>query len=179
MGLRPSQQLFKFNDPTTAVQFRSDGNLILVGETSGRIQLFELKNKFVLRSYGEHSNRINSLAFSADNRHFISCANETAIKLWDIQNSDTQADMSILAAHSDNIKKVCYLDSQTILSTSSDKTVKLWDLRNTSTAVSSLRMQNPVEDFCLRNSSQMIVTHGNAISVVEISRGSEALLEAK
>lgn len=106
VGLRPSQQLFKFDDPTTALQFRSDGNLILVGETSGRVQLFELKNKFVLRSYTEHANRVNCLDFSPDNRHFISCANETAIKLWDIQNSETQSDLSILAAHSDNIKRV-------------------------------------------------------------------------
>ena len=87
-SLTPSQQLFKFNDPTSALQFRKDGNLILVGEISGRIQLFELKNKFALRSYTEHSNRINCLDFSADNRHFISCSNETSIKLFDIQNSN-------------------------------------------------------------------------------------------
>ena len=83
-SLQPDQQLFKFNEPTSALQFRQDGNLILVGETSGRTQLFELKNKFALRSYVEHSNRINCLAFSPDKRHFISCANETAVKLFDI-----------------------------------------------------------------------------------------------
>jgi len=82
--MKPVQQLFKFDDPTTALQFRKDGGLIVVGESSGGIQLFELENKFVLRNYGEHSNRINCLDFSPDNRHFISCANETAIKLWDI-----------------------------------------------------------------------------------------------
>ena len=105
-GLRPTSQLFKFNDPTSSVQFRSDGNLVLVGEVSGRIQLMELKNKFALRSYGEHSNRINCMDFAPDNRYFISCANETSIKLWDIQNSDSSADISIPAAHSDNIKRV-------------------------------------------------------------------------
>ena len=83
-GLRPTSQLFKFNDPTSSVQFRSDGNLVLVGEVSGRIQLMELKNKFALRSYSEHSNRINCMDFAPDNRYFISCANETSIKLWDI-----------------------------------------------------------------------------------------------
>ena len=40
-------------------------------------------------------------------------------------------------------------------------------------------MQNSVEDFCLRGQSQLVVTHGNAISVVEVSRGSDALLETK
>ena len=70
----------------------------------------ELRNKFALRKYGEHANRINSLAFSEDNRHFVSCANETAIKLWDIQNSDTSSVLTIQGAHSDNIKRVSYID---------------------------------------------------------------------
>ena len=36
-------------------------------------------------------------------------------------------------------------------------------------------MQNPVEDFCFRNPSQMIVANGNALSVVEISNGNTGL----
>jgi len=129
----------------------------------------ELKNKFALRQYGEHANRVNCMEFASDNRHFISCANETSIKLWDIQNSDTSADISILAAHSDNIKKVSYFnDDKTILSASSDGTVKLWDLRNTAASVSTLKLKNPVEDFCFRNDSQMIIANGNALSVAEV-----------
>ncbi len=172
MGLKPTSQLFKFNDPVSAVQFRQDGNLVLTGETSGRIQLMELKNKFALRTYSEHANRINDLIFSADNRHFISCANETGIKLWDIQKSNAEADLSIAAAHAVNIKRVSYLVVQTILSASSDGTVKVWDLRNTAKALSSLKMQNPVEDFCRRNQGQLVVAHGNTLSVVEITEQS-------
>ena len=83
-----------------------------------------------------------------------------------------------MAAHSDNIKKVSYLnDGHTILSASSDGTVKLWDLRNTSASLGSMTMQNPVEDFCLRNSSQLVVTHGNALSIAEINLGSNSLEE--
>jgi len=149
--------------------------LLLVGETSGRIQLFELKNKFVLRQYGEHSNRINCLDFSPDNRHFISCANETAIKLWDIQNSNTESELTIAAAHSDNIKRVSYLSEHTILSASSDSTVKLWDLRNTASPVSTLRLQNPVEDFCMRGDNQLVISHGNSLSIATISP--EGILE--
>ena len=39
--IKPSSQIFKFKEITTSVEFRPDGNLLLVGETSGHIQLFE------------------------------------------------------------------------------------------------------------------------------------------
>ena len=37
----------------TSVQLRQDGNLMLAGEKSGKIQLFEIKNKFILKTYQE------------------------------------------------------------------------------------------------------------------------------
>ena len=35
--LKPRQQLFKFDDSTTSIQFRQDGNLLLAGEKTGRV----------------------------------------------------------------------------------------------------------------------------------------------
>jgi hypothetical protein len=51
--IKPTTRLYKFKDTTTSVQFRKDGNLLLVGENKGQVQLFEINNKFVLRSYDE------------------------------------------------------------------------------------------------------------------------------
>lgn len=59
-------------------------------------------------------------------------------------------------------------DERTILSASSDGTVKLWDLRNTASAVSTLKLKSPVEDFCFRTASQMVIAHGNALTVAEV-----------
>ena len=62
-GLKPRQQLFKFDDTVTSIRFRQDGQLLLTGEKTGRIQLFELNNKFVLRQYSSFTNRINCMTF--------------------------------------------------------------------------------------------------------------------
>ena len=83
-SLKPRQQLFKFDDTTTAINFRQDGQLLLAGEKTGRIQLFELNNKFVLRQYTSFSNRINCMTFDQSNQKFLACANETSIKYFDI-----------------------------------------------------------------------------------------------
>lgn len=58
-----------------------------------------------------------------------------------------------------------------ILSASSDSTVKLWDLRNMASAVSTLRLANPVEDFCRRGSDQLVVSHGNSLSIAALTEG--------
>jgi U3 small nucleolar RNA-associated protein 15 len=48
------QRIFKFKDVATAVALRQDGNIVLTGEKTGRIQLIELNNKFILKTYEEH-----------------------------------------------------------------------------------------------------------------------------
>jgi WD40 repeat protein len=50
------------------------------------------------------------------------------------------------------------------MSGSADRTVKLWDLRNTEEAVSTLSLEKPVEDFCLRgNTQQVYIASGNTL----------------
>lgn len=85
--MKPSQSIFKFNDTTSAVSFRPDGGLLAVGESSGKVQVFELKNKYSLRQYpDEHTNvRINAFAWSQTNlKNFVSCANDGNLSMYDI-----------------------------------------------------------------------------------------------
>jgi WD40 repeat protein len=83
--IKPVQRLQKFKDIATAVQLRQDGNIVLCGEKTGRIQLIELQNKFVLKTYEEeHANQINAFAFKQTMREFVAGANDTNIKVFDI-----------------------------------------------------------------------------------------------
>jgi WD40 repeat protein len=61
----------------------------------------------------------------------------------------SKAAISILAGHSDNVKKVKILDDFRVISASSDKTVKIWDLRKTAEPTCKFVVENPIEDFCL------------------------------
>ena len=82
-----------------------------------------------------------------------------------------------MGAHSDNIKKVQLLqgNENILVSASSDSMVKLWDLRNTSKCVTSLKLENQIEDFCFRK-EQLVVANGNAITLIDIHK-SEAFEE--
>lgn len=157
---------------------RPDGNLLLVGENSGRIQLFETQNRYTLRTYEEHAGRINSLCFAQNNKNFLSAANETSIKLYDIQDSTHNAALTIQAAHSDNIKKLIYLSEHHFLSASSDKTVKLWDLRSTKTPIAAQKYANPIEDMCLlQSNTALVVAHGPQLAMTETSESNLKLIK--
>lgn len=125
----------------------------------------------MLRTYEEHQGRINNLCFASNNKNFLSVANETSIRLWDIQDSQTNSVASIQAAHSDHIKKVAYLpDSEDyFLSASSDKSVKLWDLRNTKTAINSFSTAFSIEDFCFLPEGQLLVANGANLTLMQLS----------
>lgn len=112
--MKPSSQIFKFTDTISAVEFRPDGGLLTCGEANGKVQIFELKNKYSLRSYPEeHLNvRINAFAWSKSNlKNFVSCANDGNLHMYDIQEMSSKACLSINQAHSDNIKKVRFLEN--------------------------------------------------------------------
>ena len=83
--IEPAQSITKFTEHITSLKLRDDGKLILVGDKSGKIELVELQQKMSLRVYeNEHKNQINYLDFSCQKRSFVSCANESSWKFFDI-----------------------------------------------------------------------------------------------
>jgi WD40 repeat protein len=70
---------------------------------------------------------------------------------------------------------VHFLSNEILASASADRTVKLWDLRQTSEPVSTINMENPVEDFCVADrlpGQQFYVAHGNVVSLASYSNES-------
>ena len=76
------------------------------GEKTGRVQIIELSNKFILKTYEEHNNQINGFAFRDNMREFVVAANETNLKVFNIL--EQQSVLTIHNAHADNVKKVAY-----------------------------------------------------------------------
>lgn len=128
--IEPIAKITKFKDEVTIVKLREDGQVILVGDKNGLLQLMELKNKVVLRTYeNEHKNQINYLDFSCNKRNFVSCSNETSWKLYDIQNSKGSI-ATCHAAHSDHVKQVQFVPGveNLVISGAQDKEVKMWEI---------------------------------------------------
>lgn len=104
--------------------------------------------------------------FAPSKKEFVSAANETNIKYWNIQ--ETSSVFTIHGAHTDNIKKVKFISDNLIVSGSADKTLKLWDIRNIGSPLSILKLNNSVEDFLEYANGKFVVANGSALTLLHL-----------
>ena len=106
-------------------------------------------------------------------RDFISSSNESVIKCFNILEPHSL--FTIKNAHSDNIKKVQYVDDNLIMSASQDKVVKLWDLRNYSQPLSHVTFANSIEDFVAFRPNQYAIANGSILSTIKINESQKLI----
>ena len=108
--------------------------------------------------------QINCFHFKDNMREFVACSNETNIKCFSIL--EPQSVVTLHSAHTDNIKKVEYVDDNLVLSGSADRVVKLWDLRMND-VVDRVKVEYGGEDWA-RIDSRWVVANGNALSIIQM-----------
>ncbi len=72
-----------------------------------------------------HTNVVNSVTFSKDNRFIISSSDDRTIKIWDLENGK---EAHTLKGHDKAVNSVVFSKNyQLIISGSTDKSIKIWD----------------------------------------------------
>ncbi|TFY60252.1 hypothetical protein EVG20_g7485 [Dentipellis fragilis] len=70
----------------SALAFSPDGSKLASGDSSGKIVLFDAKERKAITSrWSFHSARVNSLAWTADSQHCASGSLDTHIYVWSVQ----------------------------------------------------------------------------------------------
>ncbi|KAJ7247874.1 WD40-repeat-containing domain protein [Mycena haematopus] len=71
----------------SALEFSPDGKLLAAGDSSGRIALFDVKEKKLITArWSFHSARINSLKWTSDSKHCASGSLDTHVYIWSVDN---------------------------------------------------------------------------------------------
>lgn len=107
----------------SALAFSPDGKWLAVGESNGKILLFDAEAWSVKTSqWAFHSARISSLAFSEDSMFCLSGSLDTAVYVWSVARPMKK--VAIKNVHYGGVTGVCWTGADEIASTGADATVR-------------------------------------------------------
>lgn len=76
----------RFTDTALASKIHEDGKLLVAGDASGLVQIFDLNSRAILRSLKGHSNAVRTVSFAGKN--ILSGSDDNTVKLWDITTEE-------------------------------------------------------------------------------------------
>ena len=121
------------DDEVDLVACSPNGRLLAVAGT-GMVKLWDVAAQapaLVGTFVAGHSQAVNSVAFSPDNRTMAAAADDGLVTLWDIKDPRTVTTLGPpLRAHGDPVTSVAFspTDPRTLATASDDETLRVWDL---------------------------------------------------
>ena len=163
LSSNPRKSLARFKDTTYSGSFRRDGNLLIAGDKSGLIQIFDLSSRAILRTWsGKEAHA--SLPVCVTKFHPIdltkcfTAGDDCSVQLRDITD---QTCIASFKEHNDYVRTADMIkENGVIVSGSYDGTVRLWDPRQTN--------RRPVSSFTLFNEGDTVQP---VLSVLPLSGG--------
>ncbi|KAF8068843.1 WD40 repeat-like protein [Lyophyllum atratum] len=114
----------------SALAFSPDDSLLAAGDSSGRVILFDVKEKKLVTSrWSFHSARINSLAWTSDSLHCASASLDTHVYIWSV--AKPMKNVAIKNAAPGGANAVLWLgqkDSVRLATGGADGCVRLWEV---------------------------------------------------
>ncbi|ETW83976.1 hypothetical protein HETIRDRAFT_313064 [Heterobasidion irregulare TC 32-1] len=124
-----TKTISRFKDVARSGCIRADGKLLVAGDDSGLIQIFDVNSRAILRTLDGHKQPVHVTKFSPLNQtQVLSCSDDTTVRLWDVPSQST---ITTFEAHTDYVRSghVSSTDPYLILTGSYDGTVRLFDSR--------------------------------------------------
>ncbi|KZT03823.1 WD40 repeat-like protein [Laetiporus sulphureus 93-53] len=111
----------------SALAFSPDGSLLAAGDSSGKIALFDVRQrKLVTGRWSFHSGRIHSLAWTADGQHCASGSLDTHVYIWSVQKP--MRNIAIKNAGPGGVSAVFWVSENKVASAGADGCVRTWEI---------------------------------------------------
>lgn len=112
-----------------AIDFSSDGKLLLSGSSDNNIKLWDVETATLIKTFSEHITATRDVKFTPDGMSAISAEN-SYIVYW-LNAVDGPIGKRTFYGHTGTIYSIDMSnDMNTIISGSQDKTIKVWDAQN-------------------------------------------------
>jgi WD40 repeat protein len=142
------------------VEFSSDG-MSLAAVRGGSIELWDLEERIQLSDKLQGPQKyVWSIAFSPDNKSFITVGNKVDIVIWDLA---TRKPVQELEGHDANVVTVEFNPSGSLFATGSwDNTIRLWDASSLQPAGKALKGHTRgVNDIVFTNDGKQLISGGD------------------
>uniref|UniRef100_A0A7S3HET6 U3 small nucleolar RNA-associated protein 15 C-terminal domain-containing protein n=1 Tax=Spumella elongata TaxID=89044 RepID=A0A7S3HET6_9STRA len=168
----------RFNDDAFSGKFRKDGKLIVAGDKSANVKVFDVQSKALLREMKNHTAAVRSTTWASDGLRIFSGSDDKRALCWDLATESIL--WSSKANHSDYVRALdaSPVSADVFVSGSYDHTVKMWDTRQRehSLPVHSMHLDHPVEYTMFTPSGTMLLTaSGSEVRVYDIISGGKLL----
>lgn len=160
----------RFDDVAHTAEIRRDGRVMVAGDESGAIQVFDINSRAILKTWKEHKQPVWATRFSpTEATTLMSASDDRTVRLWDLPSQEST---STFLGHQDYVRSGAFMPGQAsglLVSGSYDQTVKLWDPRAPTSAVMTFKHAAPVEDVLpMPSGTTILAAADNQISVLDL-----------
>lgn len=154
-------------------EIRQDGKVMVAGDETGKIQVFDVNSRAILKTWNEHKQQVWSTKFStADLTTLMSASDDRTVRLWDLPSQES---IKLFIGHTDYVRCGSFMPgmmSNMIASGSYDETVRLWDPRVATKATMVFKHAGPVEAVLpMPSGTTLLASADNQISVLDLVAG--------
>ena len=160
----------RFDDVAHSAEIRRDGRVLVAGDDSGTIQVFDVNSRAILKTWKEHKQPVWTTKFSpTESTTLLSTSDDRTIRLWDLPSQESTITFT---GHQDYVRCGAFMTGQAsslLVSGSYDQTVRLWDSRTPSAAVMTFKHAAPVESVLpMPSGTTILAAADNQISALDL-----------
>ncbi|KAJ5970843.1 U3 small nucleolar RNA-associated protein 15 C-terminal [Penicillium vulpinum] len=167
--------LTRFDDTVRGTDVRADGRVLVAGDDTGSVQVFDVKSRAILKTWKDHKQPVWVTKFSpSDPTVVLTASDDRTVRLWDLPS---QTSARTFVGHTDYVRSGAFMpgsmaSSGLVVSGSYDRTVRLWDSRVGNRAAMTFKMGAPIETILpMPSGTTVLAAADNKIAVLDIVAG--------
>jgi U3 small nucleolar RNA-associated protein 15 len=163
----------RFSDIAHSAEIRRDGRVMVAGDETGKIQVFDVNSRAILKTWEEHKQPVWTTKFSpTELTTLMSASDDRTVRLWDLPS---QKSTTTFTGHADYVRSGNFMPgtmSNMIVTGSYDQTVRLWDPRTPGKAAMVFKHAASIESVLpMPSGTTILAAADNQISVLDLVAG--------
>jgi U3 small nucleolar RNA-associated protein 15 len=163
----------RFDDTAHSGEIRYDGRVLVGGDETGAIQVFDVNSRAILKTWKECKQPVWTTKWSlTETTSLMSCCDDATVRLWDLPSQES---VTVFRGHHDYVRCGEFMPGQAsnlVVSGSYDQTIRLWDARIPEKAVMTFKHVAAVESvLSMPSGTTILASADNQIAVLDVIAG--------